>query len=421
MLLIKDILLQLLIITCPVLLYKSVWLDRAKSKAKPLKSALFVMVSCFSVVFCMSFPIHTESGMQFDLRSIPLIVTVLYGGYIPGIITSVVMLGYRLYLGGDGIPAAFVSFAVYGVFTFLLVNRWNAYSLRKKGGIIVLIGCLKECTAIVAAIILFTSQGLTPEMIVPRLVPIVKVGLLYVLAMVGIVHLVEFIRESAIIRNQIERSEKLNMISELAASVAHEVRNPLTVVRGFVQLLREDTNPKNNEYIKLVLNELDRAESIISDYLNLAKPQEEVSVRLDMTQTVREVAALMSSFAVMNGVEIDTRGQGELFVNGNAVKMKQALMNLMKNGIEAMHQGGVLRVRVEQTEAEVVVTICDQGEGMSAKQIERIGLPFASTKDKGTGLGLMVTCRIIEAMNGRILFESEPGIGTKVTIRMPAV
>lgn len=418
---VKDILLQLLFITVPVLVYKNVWLDRNHSRKRSLRASLFIVLVSLSVIFCMSFPIHVDQGMRFDLRSIPVIVAILYGGYIPGIVTAVVMLAYRLYLGGDGIAVAFVAFGLYAIVPFHLVPRWYDFSFRKKMGYVFLIGCIKECVSILAASYLLFAQGQPQELIIQHLKPMAEISVVYVLALAGVIYLVEFIRESFVIRHQIERSEKLNLISELAASVAHEVRNPLTVVRGFVQLLREDNNSKNNEYIRLVLNELDRAEFIISDYLNMAKPQGERMERIEIAHLVREVTALMSSFAVMNGVEIVIRTEEGLFINGNPVKLKQALMNLMKNGVESMQQGGVLDVRLEQAGGEVIISIRDQGEGMSSRQIEQIGLPFYSTKEKGTGLGLMVTCRIIEAMNGRIKFASVQGQGTQVTVSMPVV
>lgn len=422
MLIIKDILLQLLFIIVPVLLYKNVWLDQKKSKQLGIKSWLVILLSSLSVIFCMSFPIYIDDGgLRFDLRSIPLIITILYGGYIPGIITSVVMIGYRLYLGGDGIVVALIAFSVYSILPFFLVKRWYGYGLSKKLTLIFLIGVIKESVADLLTAILYMTQGMALGVIYDRMEHIVNVSLIYILTIVGIIYLVEFIRESYIIRIQVERSEKLNLISELAASVAHEVRNPLTVVRGFVQLLREETSPKNHEYIKLVLTELDRAEWIISDYLNLAKPQGDVMSRVELTHIVSETTVLMSSYALMNGVEIVTRAEPGLYVISNPVKLKQALMNLMKNGIEAMAEGGSLYVTVELANSSVVIVICDEGEGISPEQIGQIGLPFYSTKEKGTGLGLMVTCRIIEAMQGTIHFESELRKGTQVIIQLPAV
>ncbi|MGK5507146.1 ATP-binding protein [Brevibacillus formosus] len=421
MLIIKDILLQLLFVIVPVLLYRNVWLGRSTSNKMSVKSSMVIVCSSISVIFAMSFPVQLSNGMEYDLRSIPIIITILYAGYIPGILTILVMLVVRIVLGGDGVLITLLGTMVYAIIPFLLVNRWYDYTLRKKLAVVLLIGCLKQLSIISGGIVVLIWRGFPLSIINNYLEPLVEIGYLALIVQGGAVYFIEFIRESHIIRKQVERSEKLNLISELAASVAHEVRNPLTVVRGFVQLLREETNPKNVEYIRLVLNELDRAEFIISDYLNLAKPHSETLERLEIAHTVKEVTAIMSSYSVMNRVEIACETESGLFVESNAVKLKQALMNLMKNGIESMGQGGILHVTVRAAGNYHVITIKDEGEGMTPEQIEQIGLPFYSTKEKGTGLGLMVTCRIIEAMQGTIRFQSERGHGTQVTIQLPAV
>ncbi|UIO41214.1 two-component sensor histidine kinase [Brevibacillus brevis] len=421
MLIIKDILLQLLFVIVPVLLYRNVWVGRSTSNKMSIKSSMVIVCSSISVIFAMSFPVQLSNGMEYDLRSIPIIITILYAGYIPGILTILVMFIVRIVLGSDDVLVTILGTMVYAIIPFLLVNRWYGYSLRKKLGLVLLIGCLKQLSIIGGGMVVLIWRGFPLSIINNYLEPLVEIGYLALIVQGAAVYFIEFIRESHIIRKQVERSEKLNLISELAASVAHEVRNPLTVVRGFVQLLREETNPKNVEYIRLVLNELDRAEFIISDYLNLAKPHSETLERLEIAHTVKEVTAIMSSYSVMNRVEIACETEPGLFVESNAVKLKQALMNLMKNGIESMGQGGMLHVTVRAAGKYHVISIMDEGEGMTPEQIEQIGLPFYSTKEKGTGLGLMVTCRIIEAMQGTIHFQSQHGHGTQVTIQLPAV
>lgn len=419
---IKDILLQFLFIIVPVLLFKSVWLDRSNLHKLDIKTSLVVLLSSLSVIFCMSFPVQFGDDLQYDFRSIPIIITLLYAGYIPGFLTIVVMIAFRISLGGEGVFPTILSCAVYTSLACLWVRGWYSYSFRKKMGLILFLGCVKQVAVMIGLLFIYMTKDMPTEEIYAHLRPIAELGILSLIVFGAVTYLMEYIRESYIIRIQVERSEKLNLISELAASVAHEVRNPLTVVRGFVQLLGEETKPHKNEYIRLVLNELDRAEYIISDYLNLAKPQADVKSRLEITSIVGEVATLMASYAVMNGVEIVTNSKAQLFIYSNSSKMKQALMNLMKNGIEAMQQnGGVLYIKVDRIDEHIVIYIRDEGTGMSKEQIAQVGLPFYSTKEKGTGLGLMVTCRIIESMAGSVQIKSELEKGTLVTIRLPAV
>ena len=419
MLIVKDILLQLLIIMVPALLYKSIWLDRPKEN-RSQGTLLLTLLSSLSVLFCISFPIQVSGELQFDLRAIPLMGAILYGGIVPGIVTSAVMLLYRLYLGGDGIYISLMAFVTYASLTFMLMGRWNGLSLKRKLGYVALISLAYQIALLLAIILVYSLKDIPLETAVIRLESLSKFSIVAILAAVFYIYLLEFIRESILIRKQLVRAEKLKLISELAASVAHEVRNPLTVVRGFIQLMREDGNVTSREYMELVLSELDRAEYIISDYLSLAKPQAETSGKVGMAVTVTDVTALISSYAVIHKVEIQVNTEAGLYVCGNDVRIKQALLNLIKNAIESMPHGGILEIEARRSMDYVVIAIKDQGEGMTAAQIEKVGFPFYSTKEKGTGLGLMITSRIVEAMGGRLEFQSEAGKGTCVKVFLPA-
>lgn len=217
---------------------------------------------------------------------------------------------------------------------------------------------------------------------------------------------------------RLQRTEKLKIISDLAASVAHEVRNPLQVTRGFLQLLSERGHP-NKQYYEMAITELDRASSIITDFLTFAKPEMDQFTLLDVEEELEKISAIMTPHASLNGVILQMETHGPLNVMGNSSKFKQAIMNFIKNSIEAIEQNGEIFMRAFRDGDEAVIRIRDNGEGMLPEEIAKLGAPYFSTKTKGTGLGLMVTFRIIEAMKGSIAFESEKGKGTEVTLRFP--
>lgn len=247
-------------------------------------------------------------------------------------------------------------------------------------------------------------------------------SLIMVMTMVFQVYLTEYLNENAILRTEMQKSEKLNIVSELAASVAHEVRNPLTVVRGFIQLLESTEDVKNKDYMRLVLAELDRAEQIISDYLNLARPQIEKKEHICLSAQLIEMTTLMSSFAAMQGVYLQVEISESLYTIGDKTKLKQAIMNVVKNGIEAIQGNkGYLKVTAMQKDETIVIRVKDSGVGMTKEQLARLGQPYYSLKEKGTGLGLMVTFSILQAHNGTLEYKSESGQGTEAIIILPAV
>lgn len=232
--------------------------------------------------------------------------------------------------------------------------------------------------------------------------------------------LVEYSRKLETFNNDLQRSEKMEIISELAASVAHEVRNPLQVTRGFLQILGERSDHKEREYMQMAIAELDRATVIISDFLTFAKPGLETIERLDVSEELRHVSGILSPLANLQGGVIELNLQSELRVIGSSAKFKQAFINIIKNSIEALQDNGLIRVTAWKSEAHVMISVRDNGEGMSGSELSRLGEPYYSNKTKGTGLGLMVTFRIIEAMEGTTEFQSEKGEGTEIIIKLPA-
>ncbi|QHT60878.1 sensor histidine kinase [Paenibacillus lycopersici] len=235
--------------------------------------------------------------------------------------------------------------------------------------------------------------------------------------------IIAYSRELEIYYSELQRSEKMEIISQLAASVAHEVRNPLQVTRGMLQVLgRKNTiKPGEGDLYQMAIDELDRASVIITDFLGFAKPQMENVVELNLAEEFKHVEGIIVPLANLQGGKLEVHMPKSLRIMGNSAKLKQAIINLIKNSIEALEGSGLVRVWAYEEREQVVIHIADSGSGMDESMIDRLGEPYLTSKSKGTGLGLMITFRIIEAMRGTIVFTSEKGVGTEATIRFPAV
>jgi len=220
--------------------------------------------------------------------------------------------------------------------------------------------------------------------------------------------------------NELQRSEKMDIISELAASVAHEVRNPLQVTRGFLQLLQMNTDDKGREHLKIALEELDRASAIITDFLTFAKPEFDKVNTLNLAQEFQHIEGIMRPLATLAGGTITMNIPENIDIRGNSSKFKQALINIVKNSIEALPEEGKIHIWAEQNDKEIEIHIQDNGSGMTEEELKRLGEPYFSNKTKGTGLGLMVTFRIIEALGGVLEFKSKKNVGTEAVIHLPA-
>lgn len=216
------------------------------------------------------------------------------------------------------------------------------------------------------------------------------------------------------------KAEKLSIAGQLAAGIAHEIRNPLTSLKGFMQLLSSG-RIHNSHYYAVMKSDLVQIETVISELLMLSKPQVYEYTHIDLRQLIMEAVTSLSALADMNRIQLEY-GQihHPLWVMGVKNQLKQVFINVIKNAIESMQDGGTVRVEVSVSDRGMtIIRIRDEGAGISKEQLAKMGQPFYTTKEKGTGLGLMVSYKIIDNHDGYISAESELGIGTTFTIRLP--
>jgi two-component system, sporulation sensor kinase B len=410
----ENLLINILFVLLPILLFQIFYIDTSVKH----KNIILPTIFGISIIMCMNFPITNYEGHIFDLRYIPFVLGALYGGRKIAILLYLVILVYRFYIGGAGFFIAFVdSSLLLIILLFLIVPKYQTYSLKTK---ILSTMTLLGLVAIVSLIICHTIFGFILHG------PIVLLSYFVIaqaLTMGITVYFLEFLIAMNTMKTQLYQNEKLKSLSEMAASISHEVRNPLTVTRGFVQLLRSPSidEEKKNSYIDLSLQELDRAASIITDYLTFAKPHENVEItQLNVVDEVSYVANVMQPYGLMQNVTIKLKIiPNEVYILGNKKQLHQCLINLSKNAIEAMPNGGSLEIKITKENTKIHIQLIDTGIGMTAEQITRLGVPFFTNKEKGTGLGTMVAFSIVKAMNGKIKVDSKINEGTTFTISIP--
>ncbi|WP_394578204.1 ATP-binding protein [Cytobacillus firmus] len=217
----------------------------------------------------------------------------------------------------------------------------------------------------------------------------------------------------------LQKSEKLALLGQMAAGIAHEIRNPLTSIKGFVQLFK--SNSQKDEYFDIVLSELDRINGIVGEFLVLAKPTADIFEKQDLTKLISEVILLSNTQSILTNVEITVENNlHSPMIHCEKNQLKQVFLNIIKNAIEAMPGGGELNIKVFKKSGNTIsIQFIDQGVGISEDRISSLGEPFYTTKEKGTGLGLMICYKIIENHNGRLIVESKVGEGTKIEIELP--
>ncbi|USK60919.1 sensor histidine kinase [Peribacillus asahii] len=234
----------------------------------------------------------------------------------------------------------------------------------------------------------------------------------------------ERIKKQQLYYEQLQHSERLKTTGQLAAAVAHEIRNPLTVVKGFLQLYSEKDCPVNTDIrgtFTLMIDELNTAEEVISQFLTIAKPDKDKKLEIvNVHNVLQSVTDLLKSYGLLRDNKIDLQVDEDCYICANNIEYKQLMINIIKNALEASNIGNSVIVKVKSKKQFVEMKVIDYGDGMSEEEIKSLGTPFYSLKSNGTGLGLMICYHIIEKYNGSIDFQSSKGQGTTVTICFPS-
>jgi signal transduction histidine kinase len=217
----------------------------------------------------------------------------------------------------------------------------------------------------------------------------------------------------------LRRSDKLHAIGELASGVAHEIRNPLTTIQGFMQLIKPKLQEKH--YVDIVLKEIDRINQIVSEFLVLSKPYAANYYRKNIMNLIQDTVSFLEPQLHLYAVQIIIKEEitEPPFVYCEENQIKQVFINILKNAIEAMPKGGEISILTKRVDMNISIYIIDQGIGIERDKLSKIGTPFHTTKENGTGLGLMVSSRIIQKHNGSLTINSEINKGTTVMITLP--
>lgn len=223
--------------------------------------------------------------------------------------------------------------------------------------------------------------------------------------------------------NNIPYVDRLNLIAEFAASTAHEIRNPLTTVRGFLQLqMKHETNKRNESHYRVMIEEIDRVDQLISEYLRLARNssmnlKEEISI----SNLVISLIPLITAEANLKQVEVFVQHLPIGICYANANELKQVFLNICKNSLDSMDNGGSLFIEGSEEQTNFTIKIRDTGIGMSKEVMEHIFDPFYTTKENGSGIGLSVSMKIIKSHQGSIMVDSAVGAGTTFSITLPMI
>ncbi|MDQ0245578.1 two-component system sporulation sensor kinase B [Bacillus fengqiuensis] len=375
------------------------------------KRAAYSLMGTFAALLCMVYPIEVLKDTHFDFRMIIILVLTFYCGIAAGVFCTASVSLARYFIGGEYVLiglAINITALICGIF----LKRGFQQSNRR----------------IHFSFLVFGVYLLSSVVLLETFIPFLNFWfyvIYYITFFITFSGMIFAIEKMISNNKQLDESvylENQKTVGHMAAAFAHEIRNPLTTVQGFIQFLKEGDNHKElHKFSDLILEELDRTNKIITEYLSLAKPGNMKRECFIVEEAVRETIKLLTPTAHLHNVSIGYHEEGKHFIHGDRQYLKQALINIIKNSIEAIEQRGDIMIRIEKmTNADkIVISIKDNGIGLTEDEVKQIGLPYFTTKTKGTGLGTMVVNKIIRDMDGTIKYKSIKGNWTEVKIFLP--
>lgn len=378
---------------------------------------IYATFGSIAAILCMFYPIEVLWDTNFDLRMVIIVALTLYRGLWVGFFTFTSVSIVRFLIGGQYvIPGIIINFIAFFV----------ALLFKKK--------FLKGRNPLQTAVIIFCFFTLFSVLTLEWFVPALGFSfyvIYFSVFLTSLLVLIYTIEKLISINQQIDETvyvENLKTVSHMAAAFAHEIRNPLTTVRGFIQYLSSNDRHKElPHYSKLILDELDRTNGIISDFLSLTKPGDSTKETIPVEKVLKETVSLMNPTAQLKNISIITSLSKEHFIHVETKLLKQALLNILKNSIEAIEnkkigsEGRIFITTISLSNQKVAILIEDNGVGLTEEELQQIGLPFYTTKSKGTGLGTLIMNKLIRDLGGTVHYYSQKGQWTRVEIIFPTM
>ena len=377
------------------------------------KTGKLTVAAClaFSLLGCIGFPLHFLGGYEYELTPVPLIVGTLYGGWQVGLALS--LLGAAGQYPAEG--AVVLQHAVLGIVLTAFVAALRAPFFASAFVRKLYWGALYSAFA---AGLSYAGDALLGGSSPPG--GVILYAALMLLLLLCALTVGEHIREAIIQRKEIVRMEKLTATSSLAVIIAHELRNPLTTVKGFLQLIKRQ-NPSEQilYYANTAMQELSEAEKVIHTYLTITTLHEAAKSEVSLSNSIDRALSDIWPLIELKKIELIDAVSEDVTLNCNEGQLQLCLMHLLRNGANALHRGGKLTISSYWKGRELAIVIADNGIGMTEEQLEELGMPKYNTRSSGTGTGLMYCYHFVHSLNGKLRIQSQPGRGTTVTVVIP--
>lgn len=408
MIIIKDIILNLILITFPILVYLVLVCYQDESDKE--KNNLLLNITLFtSLYLCLRFGVTDNNNKILLFCNIPIVIAYMKKKSQVAITLSIINVIY-CYLMYDALTIITIIKYISYLILYICANKRKL----STGGFILSIAVLQ------GFFLSFEYFFREVNVSIKEFILLLVIVFIYYFVTFSILYIFKVIDKIGSLNNTIKLLEKDKLIKEALFKLTHEIKNPLAVCKGYLEMINLDNKPKSEKYILIMKQEINRSLNIISDFVEFNKIKI-VKEEIDLNLLLEDVYDCFKIIANSKNIKLIYRVNlsEETYFAGDYERLKQVIVNLLKNSLESISDKGKISLSSSIYKEHIDIIVEDTGSGMSSETLSRLKEMFYTTKENGTGLGVALSNEIVKAHGGELLYTSELNKGTKVTIRLP--
>lgn len=405
---IEDIILNLILIVFPLLVYL-VLVCYKNDAVNKIKHMLLNLALFTSLYLCLKFGITDSNNKILLFCNIPIVIAYMKKYTYSGIILSIINTIYCYFIYDEFFIITIIKYTSYLVLYICASKR-----RLSRGSFILSIAVLQ------GFFLSFEYFFREVNISINDFVILLVLVFIYYFVTFSILYIFKVIEKVESLNNTIRLLEKDKVIKDALFKLTHEIKNPLAVCKGYLDMINIENKEKSTKYISIMKQEINRSLNIISDFVEFNKIKV-TKEQIDLNLLLEDVYDSFKMLINANNIKLiyNEYNDEDIYIIGDYERLKQVIINLLKNSLESIEEKGKIKICTNICKKHIDITIEDDGKGMDNEVLSRLKEMFYTTKDNGTGLGVALSNEIIRAHNGELNYKSEPNKGTKATIRLP--
>ena len=405
---IEDIILNLILIVFPLLVYLVLVCYQDNSN-KQRKNLLLNLALFSSLYLCLKFGITESNNKILLFCNIPIVIAYMKKQTYSGILLSIINIIYCYLIYDTLYIITIIKYSSYLVL-YLCANKRRLSS----SGFILSIAVLQ------GFFLSFEYFFREINVLINDFIILLLLVFIYYFVTFSILYIFKVIEKIESLNSTIKLLEKDKVIKDALFKLTHEIKNPLAVCKGYLDMINLDNKEKSTKYISIMKQEIDRSLNIITDFVEFNKIKV-IKEQIDLNLLLEDVNDTFKILVDANNIKLlyNEQNDEDIYIMGDYERLKQVIINLLKNSLESIEEKGKIKMYTNMHKKYIDITVEDNGKGMDKEVLSKLTEMFYTTKENGTGLGVALSNEIIRAHNGELIYNSEPNKGTKATIRLP--